>query len=121
MSLPPLPRPRQGNSCGVERDLSETLNYSWGPTALHPPLQLPGPECLLGRWGLLFLDKQGLTGASLLAQTSKNLPAMQETWVQSLGQKIPWRREWLLTSVFLPEESHGQRQAIVHGVANKWT
>ena len=33
MSLPPLPRPRQGNSCGAERDLSETLNYSWGPTA----------------------------------------------------------------------------------------
>src|SRR5574340_1103377 len=23
--------------------------------------------------------------------------------------KIPWRREWLLTPVFLPGESHGQR------------
>ena len=22
---------------------------------------------------------------------------------------IPWRREWLLTPVFLPGESHGQR------------
>jgi len=29
------------------------------------------------------------TGASLVAQTVKNLPAMQETWVQSLGQKDP--------------------------------
>ena len=25
--------------------------------------------------------------ASLVAQTAKNLPAMQETWVQSLGQE----------------------------------
>ena len=27
--------------------------------------------------------------ASLVAQTVKNLPAMQEIWVQSLGQKDP--------------------------------
>jgi len=31
----------------------------------------------------------------------KNLPAMQETWVG----KIPWRRAWQLTPVFLPRES----------------
>ena len=28
-------------------------------------------------------------GASLLAQTEKNPPAMQESWVQSLGQEDP--------------------------------
>ena len=38
-----------------------------------------------------------------------NLPAIQETQVQSLGRKIPWRRKWQLTSVFLPGESLGQR------------
>ena len=27
--------------------------------------------------------------ASLVAQTVKNLPAMQETWAQSLGQEGP--------------------------------
>ena len=27
----------------------------------------------------------------------KNLPAVQETWVQSLGQEDPWRMEWLAT------------------------
>ena len=32
--------------------------------------------------------------ASLVTQTVKNLPAMQETRVRSLGRKIPWRREW---------------------------
>ena len=26
--------------------------------------------------------------------------------------KIPWRREWLLTPVFLPGESHGQRSLV---------
>ena len=31
----------------------------------------------------------------------KNLPAMQETWVQSWVGKIPWRRDRLPTPVFL--------------------
>ena len=38
----------------------------------------------------------------------KNPLAMQEkweTWLQSLVGKIPWRREWLPTPVFLPGES----------------
>ena len=51
----------------------------------------------------------------------KNLPAMQEThprfdpWVR----KIPWRREWQLTPVFLPTAFHGQMSLVsytVHGV-----
>ena len=42
-----------------------------------------------------------------MAQTVKNLPAMQETWFQSLGQEDPWRREWLPIPVFLPGEFHG--------------
>ena len=45
--------------------------------------------------------------ASLVAQLLKNLPAMWETWVQSLGWKIPWRRERLPTPVFCPREFHG--------------
>ena len=40
---------------------------------------------------------------------AKNLPAMQETLVQSLGGKIPRRREWKHTPVFLPGEFHAQR------------
>ena len=42
--------------------------------------------------------------SSLVAQLIKNLPAKQETWVRSLGWKIPWRRERLLTPVFWPRE-----------------
>ena len=42
-----------------------------------------------------------------MAQLVKNPPAVQETWVQSLGGKIPWRRERLPTPVFWPGEFHG--------------
>ena len=54
------------------------------------------------------------TGASLVAQMVKNLPADLgfacripgfDLWVR----KISWRREWLPTPVFLPGESHKQR------------
>ena len=65
-------------------------------------------HCVIGAW------------ASLVAQLAKNLPAIQETWVQSLGWEdslqegkaahssiIAWR---------IPMD-RGALQAIVHGVA----
>ena len=48
-------------------------------------------------------------GASLVAQTVKNTPAMWETWVWPQVGKIPWRRERLPTPVFWPGEFYGQR------------
>ena len=51
-----------------------------------------------------------LVQASLVAQTFKNLHAMWETQVRYLGRKIPWRREWQSTPVFLPGEFHWQRR-----------
>ena len=47
-----------------------------------------------------------------MTQLVKNLPAMQETWVQSLGWEDPWRRAWQSTPVLLPGESHGQRSLV---------
>ena len=39
--------------------------------------------------------------------------------------RFTWRREWLPTPIFLPEEFHGQRslagQATVHGVIKSQT
>ena len=46
---------------------------------------------------------------SLVAQTVKNLPSVQETQVLSWVRKISWRREWLPTPVFSPGEFYGQR------------
>ena len=51
--------------------------------------------------------------ASLLAQLVKNLPAMQETPVQVLGQEDPWRRDGLCNSEFMgfPGSSDGKQSA----------
>ena len=46
--------------------------------------------------------------AALAAQMGKRLPAMRETQ----AGKIPWRRKWQPTPVFLPEKSHGQRSLV---------
>ena len=47
-----------------------------------------------------------------MAQMAKNLPAMQEAGFDPWVGKIPWRREWLPTPVFLPREFHGQRSLV---------
>ena len=39
-------------------------------------------------WQLTFMENL-LSGASLVAQRVKKLPAMQETWARSLGQEDP--------------------------------
>ena len=54
-----------------------------------------------------------------MAQRIKNLPAVQETQVQSLGQEDVLEKGMVPTPVFLPGECHGQRslEATVHGVA----
>ena len=71
------------------------------------------------RWGVI----RTLSGASLIAQTVKNLIAMQETWVQSWVRKISWRKEWLPIPVL--EKPQGQRSLAGyspwgHRVGHKW-
>ena len=46
---------------------------------------------------------------SLMAQTVKNLPVMEEKWVQSLGWEDLLERGMAIHPVFLPVDSHGQR------------
>ena len=60
-----------------------------------------------------------IVGASLVAQKVKNLPAMQETWDQSLDREDPLEKGMATTPVFLPGKYLGQYVtwwAIVHGV-----
>ena len=57
---------------------------------------------------------------SLVAQLVKNPPAMWETWVQSLGWKIPGRRERPPTSIFWPGEFHGWYSAWGRRVGHDW-
>ena len=58
--------------------------------------------------------------ASLVAQTVKNLPAMQETWVQSLGWEDPLEKGMEIHSSILAWRipmDRGAWQATVHAVA----
>ena len=58
--------------------------------------------------------------ASLVAQMVNNLPTMQETWVQSLGQEDLLKKGMATHSSILLENLINREawQAIVHGVGH---
>ena len=58
---------------------------------------------------IYWLGVMYFSGWASLIKIVKNLPAMQETGFDPWIRKIPWRREWQPTPVFLPREFHGQR------------
>ena len=67
----------KGFSVVNEAEIDVFLEF---PCFLHDPTNV----------GNLFSDSSNdfwIEGASLVVQMVKNLPAMQETWVQSLGQE----------------------------------
>ena len=72
----------------------------------------------------LCINKRLITRASLVVQKVKNLPAMQETWVQSLGQGRssgegnghPLQYPCLENSM-----DRGARRATVHGITKSQT
>ena len=62
----------------------------------------------------------------LVAQTVKNLPTLQKTWVWSLGPEDPLEKVMQPTPVFLPGEFYGQRSLEVQSmglqrVGHNWT
>ena len=61
-----------------------------------------------------------MIGVSLVAQIVKSLPAMQETWVQSLGWEDPLEKEMATHSSILAW-TIPWTVYIVHGVAKSWT
>ena len=72
---------------------------------------------VLSREGLYTYSYDCL-GASLLAQMVKNLPAMQETWVWSLGEG---NGNPLYCSCLEKSMDRGARQATVHGISKSQT
>ena len=60
---------------------------------------------------------------TLMAQAVENLPAMQETWVQSLGWEDPLEKQMATHSSYSCLENsmdRGAWWATVHGVARSW-
>ena len=63
-------------------------------------------------------------GASLVAQTVKNSPAIQGTWVQYLGWEDPLEQGMATHSSILVwriPKDRGAWWATVHGVTKSWT
>ena len=64
------------------------------------------------------------TGASLVALMVKNPPAMQETWIRSLGWEDPLEEGMATHSSILARKipiDRGAHWAMVHGVIKSWT
>ena len=101
-----------GNDVSVGRgrtgaNLAKT--YEAGETEkAHDGKRLP---CSRTRMDLRGWSTKYGKGGTLVSQTVKNLPAMQENWVWSLGQKDPMEKGVanITTPVFLPREFQGQR------------
>ena len=76
--------------------------------------------------GLRWTDGEGIgsplqySRASLAAQLVKNLPAMWETWVQSLGWEDPMEKGTATHSSILPGEFHGLYSPWGHRVRHDW-
>ena len=68
-----------------------------------------------------FVEKDGVLQAPLVVPVVKNLPvnAGDTDSIPGVG-KIPWRRKWKPTSVFLPGKFHGRR-ATVHRITKSQT
>ena len=71
--------------------------------------------------GAGLIPGQG-TWASLIAKLVKNLPAIQETWLQSLGWEDPLEKGMATHSSILENPmDRGAWQATVHGVTKSQT
>ena len=83
---------------GIE--LMYVENISFPPC---PSSQLPSLQAHTVRNWVMYSFRH-----DLVAQLVKNLQWRRPRFDSWVG-KIPWRRKWQPTSVFLPGESHGQR------------
>ena len=133
-------RPQSMGSWRVGHDWATSLSLftfmhwrrKWQPT----PVLLPGESQEWGSlvgcrlWSRTELDttevtcsssswNRGFPGSSVVKNLTANAGDMFNSWVG----KIPWRRKWQLTPLYLPEKPHGHRswQATVHEITQSRT
>ena len=105
------------------------ITFSYNSEALSGSLAGKESACNAGDPGSILVSGRSsgegigyplqYSWASLVAQMVKNLPAMQEIWLDLWVGKIPWRRAGQPTPVFLPGEFPWTEEPsrLVHGVA----
>ena len=64
---------------------------------------------------LLYHNEKTATGPSWWLRQSRICPQYRRPRFDPWVRQIPWRRKWLPTPVFLPGESHGQRNLASYG------
>ena len=112
-----LPRAMTVHVCAW---LSGTTLVSGPCKEAQPSLIIQGCNFSLS---LFFLFELRFSWASLVAQLVKNLPAVQETQVRSLGWEDPMEKEMATHSSILAWKNlmdRGAWWAAVHGVAKSW-
>ena len=105
----------------AESDMTEQLTQLSGASRLHFPILLSigsGSGCITGRTHKTRDFPGGTGGKEPACQCRRRKRLRFNPWVG----KIPWRRAWQPTPVFLPRECHGQRSlATAHGVTKSRT
>ena len=93
----------------------------WQPTSVFVPRESHGQKSLVGYspWGCKEPGMTELLSVHTFLLHGRLLPFKLEATTGDIGDrglilvgKIPWRRIWQPTSVFLPRESHGQKSLV---------
>ena len=105
-------KPLETRLAGVQAARESLVHTPWIVSHInkdndHRAISIIRLHCIKWLTPLSTYISHRLVQTSLVAQMVKHPPAMQETQVQSLVGKIPWRRKWQPTPVFLPGKSHG--------------
>ena len=62
-----------------------------------------------------YNKERGFPGGSVVKNAPANAAEAADAGSISESRRRPWRREWQLTSAFLPGESHEQRSLVGYG------
>ena len=117
-----------------ESDTTERLHFThfilchwrrkWHPTPVLLPGKSHGRRSLVdGPWGCRELDMteqlhfSGFPGGACDKESACQCRRCKRRGFDPWVGKIPWRRKWLPTPVFLPGELHGQRSLVGY---NPW-
>ena len=98
-------------------DLLHALIYCWFPLVYFSFQLLYSSLLIFLKYFIPLADTLSSSiplscSLNILGQRLKHLPAMWETRFDPWVEKIPWRRKWQPTPVFLPGKSHGQRSLV---------
>ena len=116
--------------CDNPNYLRKDMAPKMGSFRVFPSMSVGGWKCRTATRGLFFQSLEGEEWghieirASLVAQMVKNPPAMQKTWILSLGWEDPLEEGMATHSSILARRipmDRGAWWAIVQGVAKSWT